>query len=305
MASGIVESRTYSGMTPLANHDPITFQATLTCWTTFMIATGSSSTTITQRIETVHRLASRAHVDPLTATTQHLITFLALPHTQTGRPLAAASRDTYYRDLHAWFAYLVSTGARPDNPMDTIPKPRVPKGVPRPIPASEFPRLVADARGDLLAWLCLGGLEGFRVGDMACMRGEQIQDGGIYVTGKGGKEAVLPLHPRVAAIAGAYPRHGWWFPSRRAGSRLPHVRPESITSRVGHHFRAHGISSGGPHRLRHYFATELIRRGVPVSVVRELMRHENLATTQIYLQVTQEEASRAVACLPDPFLSAA
>lgn len=278
----------------------------ITAWTARMTAEGRSTSTIAQRIETMQRFATRVRVDPVTATTDDVVTFLSLPHAITGAPLSAASRDTYYRDLLAWFTYLTAAGIRADSPMTGLTRPPKPKGVPRPITTGQYQELVADARGDLLAWLLLGGLEGYRVSDMARMCGEHIQGDSIYVEGgKGDKDAVLPLHPRVAALAQFYPRHGWWFPARRAGSRYPHVWPESITGTVATHFRAHGITRGGPHRLRHYFATELIRAGTPISVVRVLMRHENLATTQIYLQVTHEEATRAVIALPDPYRAAA
>ena len=52
--------------------------------------------------------------------------------------------------------------------------------------------------------------------------------------------------------------------------------------------------SGGigvnPHMLRHFYATEMIRRGVNPEIVRRQMRHKNVSTTlKIYTQVKTEE----------------
>lgn len=41
-----------------------------------------------------------------------------------------------------------------------------------------------------------------------------------------------------------------------------------------------------PHRFRHTFATEMLEKGVPIEVVKELLGHRNLASTQIYATVT-------------------
>ena len=45
-----------------------------------------------------------------------------------------------------------------------------------------------------------------------------------------------------------------------------------------------------PHMLRHFYATEMIRRGVNPEIVRRQMRHKNVSTTlRIYTQVKSEE----------------
>jgi site-specific recombinase XerD len=43
------------------------------------------------------------------------------------------------------------------------------------------------------------------------------------------------------------------------------------------------------HSLRHSYGTELVRAGVDLRTVQELMRHESLATTQIYTAIDEEQ----------------
>lgn len=46
--------------------------------------------------------------------------------------------------------------------------------------------------------------------------------------------------------------------------------------------------------MRHRFATDLLERGANIKVVQELLGHENLATTEIYLSVTNQSLKDAV-----------
>jgi integrase/recombinase XerD len=51
------------------------------------------------------------------------------------------------------------------------------------------------------------------------------------------------------------------------------------------------------HTLRHSFASNLVQRGVNLYVVKELLGHEDIKTTQIYSHLTQSSLSKAVCLL--------
>ena len=48
---------------------------------------------------------------------------------------------------------------------------------------------------------------------------------------------------------------------------------------------ARGLPRVGPHRLRHTAATVMLRKGVPLQAVSEVLRHRNVDTTTIYANV--------------------
>ena len=51
------------------------------------------------------------------------------------------------------------------------------------------------------------------------------------------------------------------------------------------------------HTLRHSFASNLVQRGVNLYVVKELLGHENIKTTQVYSHLTQSSLTNAICLL--------
>ena len=56
---------------------------------------------------------------------------------------------------------------------------------------------------------------------------------------------------------------------------------------------------GTPHALRHWFGTALRAAGVDSLVIKELMGHESLATTAIYVDVPLTQRTNAIGLLPE------
>ena len=54
-----------------------------------------------------------------------------------------------------------------------------------------------------------------------------------------------------------------------------------------------------PHKLRHAYATLLVERGVELDAVKDLLGHESIATTQIYLHASRERLREAASRLPE------
>lgn len=204
------------------------------------------------------------------------------------------TRVTYFSHLRSLCEWLHKSGRRGDDPTAEMRRPKEPKRRPRPFADEEVDAILGAASGPEIAWCHLGLYAGFRVFESAKIRGEHVTQSGLTVIGKGNKEVVLPTHPKLWEIAQAYPRHGYWFPSKR--SRSGHANSSAISTRVTALCASVGID-GSTHRFRHTFGTRLLRAGVNIRVVQELMRHESLATTAGYLAVDDSERTAAVQLL--------
>jgi integrase/recombinase XerD len=205
------------------------------------------------------------------------------------------SRATYYQNAKSFCTWLHLTGRLPANPTDDLRAPRAPKSLPRPLSADQVRAVLTDATGDERAWLLLGLYQGLRAAEIAKIRGDAIADGMLFVLGKGAKPAYLPVHTEIATLAAGYPA-GFWFPGRVDG----HISPNTVSTRVSRLFADHGIE-GSLHRCRHSFGTNLVRNGVHVRKVQNLMRHESLATTAIYTALDSDELRDAINVLPSTY----
>ena len=204
------------------------------------------------------------------------------------------SRTTYYSHLNSFCEFLVTAGYATENPMEEVRKPKAPRSQPRPLSEAEVRRVTAAADGRVRDWLQLALLQGLRVHEIAKLRGEDVQAEGLFVRGKGGVEATLPVHADIWAMARRYPDHGWWFPGRSKGS---HIQAGTITNAVTQLFRSVGVA-GSIHRCRHTYGTRLLRAGAHIRQVQTLMRHGSLQTTALYTAVDEDELRQAINLLP-------
>ena len=60
-----------------------------------------------------------------------------------------------------------------------------------------------------------------------------------------------------------------------------------------------GLSGGGPHLIRHSFATHLMRKGVPLKYISDLLGHRSLASTHIYTKTATEHLREVALEVPE------
>lgn len=253
----------------------------------WMNSAGRTERTITQRLRRASHILSR-WPDPGAVTPSDVTEWLG-----QANHLSRWTRATYYSDTKAFFRWLFIVELIPLDPTDTelMERPRTRSGIPKPLSAIEEIRVLDSAHGNMRAFLLLALRAGLRASEIAAFRGENITDEAITLTGKGEKEAQIPTHPELWALAQQFPRRGWWFPSpQHAG----HIAGGSVTIMVGKHFRACDIPTGSIHRCRHSYATALLRRGANMRQVQTLMRHSSPATTAIYTAVDEDELRAAI-----------
>jgi integrase len=262
-------------------------------WITWQRAQGLSSRTVEDRAFTVERMARWTGKDPVMIKSADIVEWLA-----EGGDWSRNTRWTYHTSLSAWFLWLQKLGHRVDNPMIVIDRPRRLKGYPHPISDDEMRRLLSSPLElRTRAMIVLAGFEGLRIHEIAKVRGEHFDLAGrtMRVTGKGGSTWTLPLHPLVVKLAEDMPRRGFWFPGRTGG----HQRRESVGGTIKETMIRLGVP-GSAHSLRHWFGTALMEAGVDLRVIQMLMRHQNLATTEIYTLVNDRRRSEGIDKL-DPF----
>ncbi len=115
----------------------------------------------------------------------------------------------------------------------------------------------------------------------------------IQVTGKGGHQRRLPLNATVSKALlnyknarGPLSPDSAFFRSRNKRG----ISRNAIYERVRTHARkAHIHKRVSPHKLRHTFATHLVKRGVPLVTIRDMLGHRTITSTQIYLHVTADD----------------
>jgi integrase len=244
-------------------------------------ARGLSERTLVQRVRRMRRLQDDFG-DLSVVTAEQAAMWLG--------QFAGWTRITYHNDLCSIFDWLRTTGAREDHPVrgldktTQIKKPPAPRPKPHPFTPAEEVRIFTAAVGDVRAWLLLARRAGLRAGEIAGLHGEHVTEGWIRVqSGKGGDIAEVPTHEALWDLAQGYPRRGPWF----------NLSAKEL-SRQGAVF-LHGLGfDGGLHRMRATFGTRMIEQGVPLSEVRELMRHRSLASTQHYLGTNQDRLRAAI-----------
>jgi integrase/recombinase XerC len=184
--------------------------------------------------------------------------------------------------------------------------PKLPKTLPKPIAADAATRMMEAglragearepwiiARDTAVLGLLYGA--GLRISEALGLTRGQFSAGGdaLTVTGKGGKQRMVPLLPQVATLIDDYIKLCPFdlAPDRSLfiGARGRPLSPRIIQLTVERLRGALGLAdSATPHALRHSFATHLLARGGDLRAIQELLGHASLSTTQIYTAVDAE-----------------
>jgi integrase/recombinase XerD len=128
----------------------------------------------------------------------------------------------------------------------------------------------------------------------------------IRVRGKGNKLRWLPLAPETIKLLDHYlrlerpPNCGSpLFVGLKGRARGGRMTSAGLRSLFRHHRRTTGVAQANPHRFRHTFATDMIRAGISLPALMQLMGHAQIQTTLIYVQLTSQDVyqqyARAVA----------
>lgn len=114
----------------------------------------------------------------------------------------------------------------------------------------------------------------------------------VLVLGKGNKEREVYLNARAHLHLKQYldsrtdDNPALFVSTRAPHERLTRAGVEYIVARIG---ESAGVDNVHPHRFRRTSATDLLRMGMPIEQVQELLGHVKIETTRIYCTVTREQ----------------
>ncbi len=207
---------------------------------------------------------------------------------------SARTRHAYRSDLRTFYTWACRRSLTTNDPTLLIDPIRVPKTLPRPVPAEMVRDLVRHApTTELQLAVALAAYAGLRIAEIAALDGLDIdwQHQVLFVrAGKGNKDRAVPMHPMLAQYLKGY--------AGKSG-RVFQVKTDTIGRSVAKYLRESGVDATA-HKLRATFATELAEaaRG-NVVMVQRLMGHESPTTTMAYVGWGGGAASGVVSTMYD------
>lgn len=238
---------------------------------------------------------------PLTETTVDTLHEFMVAMLEMG--LAPRSLRRIISGIRAFFKYLTLEGFIESNPALLIEPPQIGLHLPEVLTVDEIDAMIAaidpksrEAVRDHALIETLYGC-GLRVSELINLEMNKLHlaEGYLVVTGKGNKERMVPLGEVTAdAIADwlaeraegkIKPGEGnYVFLAPRTGGRITRMRVFDIIKRLA---SAAGIvREVSPHTLRHSFASHLLEGGANLRAIQQMLGHESIATTQIYIHLT-------------------
>lgn len=216
--------------------------------------------------------------------------------------ISQKTRNYYLITLRALLRYLISI----DQPCLAPEKVTLAKTHERQIhylESEELQRLLAAASGSSLAErrdraiLTVLAATGLRVSELVSLKRNQVSFrlGEFSVIGKGGKVRPVFLSPTALEFLEDYVdkrRDGnpYLFISHHGSTATGRPLGARSVQRLIHHYavKAGIVKPISPHKLRHSFATDLLRNGADLRSVQALLGHSSVTTTQIYTHITNE-----------------
>ena len=202
---------------------------------------------------------------------------------QAAPRLAAESLHDLWRVLHTFHRWAKIRFDIPD-PTSHVAAPRRGALLPRALSPAELRNLLEVCQSQRNRLLLLVPLDtGLRLAEIASLRKDALR-ATVRVLGKGAKTREIPISPSLVAQLRSIGEQDFiWTAS--TGTPMSITGIQSVYRRI---FALAGVR-GGPHALRHTFATEYLRGGGDLYRLSRILGHSNTRITERYLHLVAED----------------
>lgn len=283
---------------------------------------GCTEKTIAAYKNTLRTILKRFNKSVIDITSDDIRLYTAYRLTQDG--ISKSFMNTELRYLRTFYAYLECEEIIQRNPMKKIDVIKEPKKKKKAFTELECERLRASCRTSMeIAIVELLLSTGCRVSELCMIQIPEIDGDKVTVHGKGNKDRIVYLNAKAQLAIEKYlddrkDNNEFLFPrginfndtaekkrtlNKLKGNKEWYKFPELISSgsrdkgsieacvrKIGQ--RA-GVENCHPHRFRRTCATMALRRGMPIELVSKMLGHEQISTTQIYLDLSEKDIADA------------
>ena len=220
----------------------------------------------------------------------------------TAKSINARSQSRLISGLRNFFDYLVFEDYRKNNPTDLIESPKIGRKLPDTLSLEEIDLLInaidlSEPQGErnrtILETLYSCGL---RVSELINLKLSDLffEEGFIRVLGKGNKERFVPINTQtqkyilfyintIRVHLNIYKKYEDTIFLNRRGKILTRVMIFTIIKNLA--VKAGIKKKISPHTFRHSFATHLLERGADLRAIQQMLGHESITTTEIYMHL--------------------
>lgn len=213
--------------------------------------------------------------------------------------------------LKGFFNYLIFEDYRQDNPMDLIETPKIGRKLPDTLTLHEINELIGaidlskpggERNRALLETLYGCGL---RVSELIGLKLSDLffEEDFLKVTGKGKKQRFVPVSMVNQKYINIYRNevrvhqpiqkgHEDYLFLNRRGKALTRAMVFTIVKQLAKKVGQEKKIS--PHTLRHSFATHLLENGADLRAIQQMLGHESITTTEVYVHVNRKHLAKVL-----------
>lgn len=225
--------------------------------------------------------------DVAMATREDLLSFLT--HCAEEKRYSRATMNQLVNALRAYYERVLG---RPKDEL-RLPRPRKQRSLPNVCTEADALRMIRETLNvkhkTILAMIYGLGLRKGEVQKLLVKHVDISRRVVLVRQAKGNKDRALPLQDSLYGLLTTYLetyRPGHWLFEGQSGDQYSGTSIQAIFTRAKE--RSKLPDQLTVHGLRHSYATHLVERGTPLHVVKDLLGHESIQTTQIYLHTSSE-----------------